>query len=254
MDIAGEWALHLGVVILAMVALPLLARSFLDVVGGESEPIRAIGSAAIVLGCLGMCGIVWAPALGGQGWIVYLIALIFLKFGLGLLVIFTWCVFRLGVPAAALGVFVLLGILTVSLVLDLHTARTDASYPEDSLGFRAGQLVTSLPFLWLGLESWRAHRLRRKGLALSVRAGFRESRLAAWAAACFAFSTECLLAFAHSFVADDTWRGLLIAGRGVVYGFSALFVYHAFYVSAGLTSPEARAARQPPTGPETKLV
>jgi hypothetical protein len=232
MGFGGESALAAGVGLLALVSLPLIANAFLDVLRWESEPIRAVGAAAIVMGCLGMCGLVWGPMLGRSGWLVALFALVLLKIGLGLATVFTWRAFRPQSVAAMSATGALLALLMASLFLDLQTIRTDASYPEGTLGFRVGQLVTSLPFLWLGLESSRVRRASQRGDAPPAVAWLPSPRFGAWSLASAAFFAECQLALVGSLVIDPRWRDGINGARGLLYAAAAVCVYVAFYAPA----------------------
>jgi len=229
MNLSGEMLMAAGVGLLAIVALPLLAHAFTDLVSWEKEPVRAIGAAAVVMGCLGMCGLIWGPLLGEGGWLVSLLGLVLLKIGLGVAVVFVWRAFRPHDIAAKATTAILMGLLVLSLYLDLQTIHTDASYPVRTLGFRLGQVVTSLPFLWLGIESARAGRAVRRGEPTTASAYFPGGHFRAWSIASAVFFLECCTALAASMLEGPQWRSAIDGLRGLLYGAAAICVYRAFY-------------------------
>jgi hypothetical protein len=231
MNLEPEWILSASVALLGLVSLPLVVRSLLEIGRRHSEPGRAIASAAVVLGSLGMCGLVWAPEAGDAGWVLLLFSLLMLKTGSGLMVIFTWRMFRGdSVPARALAM-ALLATQFVSLVLDFDTARYGVFYPEDSVGFRFGQLATSLPFLWLGVECIKQH--RQHGLDLSAQFGVNwlsDQHLPAWGIGSMALAAECVIALIASLSTSVQLQSGLVVARGGLYIVVAACVVVAFYM------------------------
>lgn len=237
MELNGDGLLAAGVALLALVTLPLLARAFWDIVHWESEPHHALGATAAMMGCLGVCGLVWAGQLDDATWLVMLFALVLLKLGLGLGVLFAWRTFRpQGITAASLAI-ALLALLTLSFALDFLTLRTDGSYPERSLGFILGQAVTGLPFLWIGVESGLAWRGRRRNAPGAIRHRFRGGQLLALSLASVAFFSECQLALAGALTASAAWQTALAAARGALYAIVAVCMIVAFYLPAASRHP-----------------
>ncbi len=218
-----------GVAILAIFALPLIVRCFWEMGRGDGNGLRTVAAAAVVFGCMGVCGLVWAPRIDGMGWIVLRFGLILLKLALVLVVIFTWQGFRTDRRIGMVMATILIPLVVASLVFDFQSAGTVAQIDSSSFAFRFGQAVTALPFLWLGIESALKWRHGEWDLWEAVSRDAGRSRLGAWAVASGAFAAECLLAFGFSFVDPGPWATLIQTARGVLYVVAAGCIWVAFY-------------------------
>jgi hypothetical protein len=232
MELGGDTVLAAGVALLAIVSLPVLVHAATDLIRWESEPVRAVGAAAIVMGSLAMCGLVWGPLLGRTGWLVSLLALVLLKIGLGLVVVFTWRAFRPGNGAATGAMSLLLALLTASLYLDLQTVEIGTGYPVDSLGFRFGQVVTSLPFLWLGIEAALAHRATQRGESSPARDCMPGGSFGMWSMIGLVFFAQCYVALLQTIVTGPRGESAVHALRGLLYAVAAGCIYLALYAPA----------------------
>jgi hypothetical protein len=161
-----------------------------------------------------------------------MLAVVVLKIGIGLVVVFTWRAFRPGSVAAAAATTALLALLLASLYLDLQTVHMDVRYPVDSLGFRVGQVVTSLPFLWLGIEATQAWRAAQRGEPSLARNCMPDGHFGVWSAVSLILFLECYAALLQTVVTGPRGLSAVHALRGVLYAVAAGCIYVAMYAPA----------------------